>query len=369
MNKKIFKIAFFMPVPLVVPLVANGCNSNKKPGPKPINYSIKQILSKFSFETLKGTSVVNYLDPDYTADKTFITNTLKLEPDKTFNSLKDFTDYAQPALDKAKDYSFSDLTQLSKTKQLGAVKSQYRWFANRLKLNNINLATKTIFNESDLASVTQIDYRGQNFSNQEFPDNVGALQGLTKVVLRSDKLTGQLPPSLYLDQGITELTLFDNSFNGTLPASYGYLTNVTRINFCVNYFTGPIPESYADNTTYPSNKALDLTKGSLKNIRTFLFEGNYLSGNIPSNMGTIQSVTRLGLFDNRLTGNIPSTFDKLTNLNTGNADFSVTNNNLSGSNSKRFPARGWPGWGRQSSSSENYLNALQNTNLEKQQLN
>ena len=368
---------------ILTPLLANSCSSNNN-GKKeyfastiqdnaqmkltPLSGAMTNSpvnITEFSFETLKGMQAVNYLDTDYAADKSFITDTLQLEPDKTFNTLNEFEAYAQPALNKANEYSFSDLTEPSKTGRLGAVKSKYQWFGTLLKSNGIDLATKTIFSESDLSSVTEINYQGQNFSGQEFPDNVGALQSLTSVSLRSDRLTGTLPPSLYLDQGITELLLFSNNFYGTIPASYGYLTNLTRANFCINKFTGSIPESFADNTTYPANHKLDLTKGSLKNIQTFLFEINNISGSIPTNMGTLQTLTTLGLFTMELTGSIPSSFDNLTNLSPDTAAFNVTGNHLTGSESTRFPASGWPGWGRQTPPSGDYLNLLQNINVEK----
>ncbi|CAN1216539.1 Probable inactive receptor kinase At2g26730 [Linum perenne] len=130
-------------------------------------------------------------------------------------------------------------------------------------------------------------------------NTLGKLSQLRVLSLRSNRLSGEIPPDFSNLTLLRSLYLQNNAFSGGFPASVTRLTRLTRLDLSSNSFTGPIPFS-VNNWT---------------------------------------QLTGLFLENNRFSGPLPSISSNLVGFN-------VSNNNLNGSiprNLQRFPAAAFSG--------------------------
>ncbi|ESQ42558.1 hypothetical protein EUTSA_v10012925mg [Eutrema salsugineum] len=118
------------------------------------------------------------------------------------------------------------------------------------------------------------------------PNTLGKLESLRILSLRSNLLSGNLPPDLPSLPSLRYLFLQHNNFSGEVPSFLSSQLNVLDLSF--NSFTGKIPKTLQNQK--------QLTGLSLQN--------NKLSGPIP-NLDTA-SLRRLNLSNNDLNGSIPS---------------------------------------------------------------
>ena len=101
------------------------------------------------------------------------------------------------------------------------------------------------------------------------------------------------------DGHVTELVLDGNNLIGDLPPELGKLESLTRLALNRNGLTGAIPQEL----------------GSLSNLSILGLARNSLSGALPDELGDLSTLTRLSLHDNTgLSGPLPSGFTGLTNL-------------------------------------------------------
>ncbi|KAE9617051.1 putative protein kinase RLK-Pelle-DLSV family [Lupinus albus] len=117
------------------------------------------------------------------------------------------------------------------------------------------------------------------------------------IVLKSQNLSGTLPPELVRLPYLQEIDLTLNYLNGTIPRQWGTL-NLVNISFLGNRVTGPIPKELGNITT----------------LRSLVLEFNQLSGILPPELGNLTQIERLLITSNNFTGEIPATFAKLTTL-------------------------------------------------------
>ena len=94
------------------------------------------------------------------------------------------------------------------------------------------------------------------------------------------------------------LSLGDNQLTGEIPTELGSLTNLTVLNLTRNGLTGPVPQEL----------------GSLTNLEILALGGNQLTGSIPTWLGTFANLRELYLWGNQLTGMIPTELGDLINL-------------------------------------------------------
>ncbi|KAK9223979.1 hypothetical protein WN944_012428 [Citrus x changshan-huyou] len=109
---------------------------------------------------------------------------------------------------------------------------------------------------------------------------------------------------------ITEIQFKRCNLSGTLPPELVQLPSIQKVDFAYNYLNGSIPVEWA--------------LLQLKFISVF---GNRLSGNIPSHLTNITSLTYLDIEANQFSGTVPEEFRKLVNLGT----LRLSSNQLSGS--------------------------------------
>ncbi|KAF3954285.1 hypothetical protein CMV_020350 [Castanea mollissima] len=132
---------------------------------------------------------------------------------------------------------------------------------------------------------------------------------------------------------VTSINLVNQSLTGTLPSNLGTLTRLTTLSFQGNSLSGPIPslanltslqQLYLDNNNFSSIPS-DFF-GSFQNLYDLRLSFNNLNGTLPKSFGAT-SLKYLYLDNNNLMGSIP---DALTNITTLQV-FDVSNNHLSGS--------------------------------------
>ncbi|CAL0303723.1 unnamed protein product [Lupinus luteus] len=117
------------------------------------------------------------------------------------------------------------------------------------------------------------------------------------IVLKSQNLSGTLPPELVRLPYLQEIDLTLNYLNGTIPRQWGSL-NLVNISFLGNRVTGSIPKELGNITT----------------LKSLVLEFNQLYGDLPPELGNLTQIERLLLTSNNFSGEIPATFAKLTTL-------------------------------------------------------
>ncbi len=159
-------------------------------------------------------------------------------------------------------------------------------------------------------------------------------------------LTGDRVTSLELGTSTNENnprdTFEGNNLVGVLPTELGLLTAVSNLKLARNgpsdendqtYLTGPIPDLGNLNGLVTlwlfDNQLTGSIPSSLENSE-FLFwldlANNDLTGTIPSSLGNLGNLENLNLFGNELEGPIPSSFANLSKLKV----LDLSNNNLTG---------------------------------------
>jgi len=89
------------------------------------------------------------------------------------------------------------------------------------------------------------------------------------------------------------------NLTGEIPAEIGSLDSLVLLNFGANELSGEIPS----------------TIGNLKNLEYLYLSSNLLSGSIPEEIGNLTNLIELGIRRNELSGNLPSSLGNLIALN------------------------------------------------------
>ena len=97
---------------------------------------------------------------------------------------------------------------------------------------------------------------------------------------------------------VVGLSLHENGLSGEIPTELGNLASLTNLVLRGNGLIGEIPTEL----------------GSLANVRVLDLSGNQLTGGIPAELGSLSNLTTLALGENPLTGHIPTELGTLTNL-------------------------------------------------------
>ncbi|XWS69227.1 hypothetical protein CRYUN_Cryun04dG0161300 [Craigia yunnanensis] len=174
----------------------------------------------------------------------------------------------------------------------------------QLKLDMCNLTgpiPKVLW--GNLCKLRILDISSNSFEG-EITDFVEALSGCTNrsvetLDLSSNKLTGNLPDSLWLLRNLISLKLSYNKFKGRLSDSLGSLRNLEELDLSHNTLSGPLPKSM----------------GNLSRLEVLDLTFNMKSGTITESIGQLTRLSRLGLYENSLKGVITEIhLPNLTNL-------------------------------------------------------
>ncbi|KAG2372454.1 LRR receptor-like serine/threonine-protein [Vigna angularis] len=128
-------------------------------------------------------------------------------------------------------------------------------------------------------------------------------------MLKTQNLSGTLPPELTGLPHLEEIDLTRNYLNGTIPVAWGS-SKLRIISLLGNRLTGPIPKEIGNITT----------------LESLVLEFNQFTGNITSDLGNLSNLERLHLTSNNFTGELPETLAKLTSLR----ELRLNDNNFSG---------------------------------------
>ncbi|KAK9153534.1 hypothetical protein Sjap_001014 [Stephania japonica] len=144
-----------------------------------------------------------------------------------------------------------------------------------------------------------------------FITSLSNCKSLDTLQMYGNRFGGVLPESISnLTTQLTILILGGNQIHGRIPTGIGNLINLQRLGMEKNFFTGSIPSSL----------------GKLQNLEELVLYGNRLTGRIPYSLGNITHLLKMSLAVNRLEGPIPSTLGQCSNL----LVLDLSQNNLSG---------------------------------------
>ncbi|CAB9522624.1 Leucine-rich repeat receptor-like protein kinase [Seminavis robusta] len=132
------------------------------------------------------------------------------------------------------------------------------------------------------------------------PTLLASWKNLEYLGMEHNQMTGQLPTTLGLltnSNGLHGIQLSYNQFSGTLPSEIGLLVPHLRLfNVMHNQLSGSIP------TTLGGFVSLDETSDGYGTeyaaLQELSLNGNFFSGKIPSELGRLTQLTKLGLHHN-----------------------------------------------------------------------
>ncbi|CAL5051480.1 unnamed protein product [Urochloa decumbens] len=133
---------------------------------------------------------------------------------------------------------------------------------------------------------------------------------VVKLILRDQKLSGEVSPALGNLSHLKILNLSGNLFTGRVPSELGNLFHLTLLDMSRNSFSGKVPPEL----------------GNLSSLKYFDLSGNSFNGGVPRELGNLSKLTQLSIGGNNLEGPIPVELTRIPNL----MYLNLGENNLSG---------------------------------------
>ncbi|XP_062230000.1 putative leucine-rich repeat receptor-like serine/threonine-protein kinase At2g24130 [Phragmites australis] len=168
-----------------------------------------------------------------------------------------------------------------------------------------------------------------------------ATKRVVKLILRDQKLSGEVSPALGNLSHLNILSLSGNLFTGRVPSELGNLFRLNLLEISANSFAGEVPPELGDLS---SLNFLDLSAnfftgevppelGNLSRLKQLSIGNNGLEGPIPVELTHIRNLIYLNLGENNLSGHIPEAiFRNLSSLQY----IDLSSNSLDG----KIPIRG-----------------------------
>lgn len=182
---------------------------------------------------------------------------------------------------------------------------------------------------------------------QNLPYSIGDLSKLVTCNLSTNLLDGQIPIRLYYLPSLRTLDLSYNQFKDVLPTDLRLPSVLTYLDLSHNLLrTRPLDQTnnvfFDVETIYSFNgftslSYLDLSYNNLeifekidfyklKNLTTIKLNNNYLNGNLPKQISTINSLTTFDVSNNRFRGTLPAEIGNMSSIQT----FIASANNFKG---------------------------------------
>ena len=130
------------------------------------------------------------------------------------------------------------------------------------------------------------------------------------LILRGNRLSGEIPPELSTLLNLRVLSLEGNQLYGTIPPELGGIFSLNWLWLDDNQLIGNIPSEL----------------GNLPYLTWLMLGNNQLAGEIPSELGNLGNLVEISLSKNQLTGEIPPDLGNLDSLKV----MSLSHNRLSG---------------------------------------
>ncbi|CAN6697788.1 unnamed protein product [Malus baccata var. baccata] len=145
--------------------------------------------------------------------------------------------------------------------------------------------------------VTRLDLRSSKLSGSISP-HVGNLSFLRRIHLHNNSFSNQIPPDFGRLRRLQHLLLQNNSLSGEIPSNLSRCSQLLRLSLDFNVLVGNIPKEL----------------GTLSKLTDFAFHDNQLTGNFPNSFSNISSLELISAAANNLYGSIPDIFGQMTNL-------------------------------------------------------
>ncbi|KAL6195529.1 hypothetical protein ACLB2K_031148 [Fragaria x ananassa] len=163
---------------------------------------------------------------------------------------------------------------------------------------------------------------GGNRISGNIPASVGRLTSLTLLNVSYSSISGEIPTEIGQLENLQELSIAGNDLSGHIPNSRN-LKKFNNIDLSGNHFVGQIPSSFSN---FQNLRSMDLSNNELNgtisgetlnlpSLTTILnLSQNFLSGPLPSELGSLERVVTIDLSDNALSGDIPGSIGKCKSL-------------------------------------------------------
>lgn len=141
----------------------------------------------------------------------------------------------------------------------------------------------------NLRELEVLDLQGNNFSGK-VSLQMSFLESLKHVNLSGNAFSGRIPNGFIFSRNVKIVDLSDNQFSGLIPVNDSVgCDSLRHLKLSDNFLTGEIPPQI----------------GKCRNLRTLLVDGNILEGKIPLEIGLAVELRVLDVSRNSLTGRIP----------------------------------------------------------------
>ncbi|CAL5193020.1 unnamed protein product [Lathyrus oleraceus] len=165
----------------------------------------------------------------------------------------------------------------------------------------------------ELSELRVLSIPGNMFSG-EIPVSLMNLRGLEVLEVQGNYFSGNVSFQMSYLESLKLVNLSGNAFSGSIPNGFIFSRNVEIVDLSDNEFSGSIPVN--DSVGCDSLKHLKLSDnfltgeippqiGKCRNLRTLLVDGNILEGKIPLEIGLAVELRVLDVSRNSLTGRIP----------------------------------------------------------------
>ncbi|KAL9143936.1 hypothetical protein ABFS82_14G266600 [Erythranthe guttata] len=122
----------------------------------------------------------------------------------------------------------------------------------------------------------------------KIPDEIGNLVELIDLELSQNYITGEIPAGITKLNKLWQLELYWNDLTGELPFGLRNLTNLEFFDASTNRLSGNLSEI-----------------GFLNKLKSLQLFENSFSGEVPAEMGDFKNLVNLSLYMNKLTGQLP----------------------------------------------------------------
>ncbi|XP_010476868.1 PREDICTED: receptor-like protein 2 [Camelina sativa] len=164
---------------------------------------------------------------------------------------------------------------------------------------------------------------GFNNLSGEIPSDIYNLFELEQLFLPVNRLSGKIDKHITLLRKLTTLDLYFNHLEGEIPVGIGNLSSLQSLQLHINNLSGSIPLSLANCTNLVKlnlrvnrlgGSLTELEFSQLKSLKVLDLGNNSFTGDFPDKVFSCKSLTAIRFAGNKLTGQISPRVVKLESL-------------------------------------------------------
>ncbi|XP_034678461.1 probable LRR receptor-like serine/threonine-protein kinase At1g53440 [Vitis riparia] len=212
----------------------------------------------------------------------------------------------------------------------------------RLSLTNLSLFGNRISGSipdeiSNISTLEELVLEA-NQLGEHLPPSLGKLSHLRRLVLSANNFTGTIPENFHNLKNLIDFRIDGNNLSGKIPDWIGNWTKLEKLSLQGTSMDGPIPsiisqfknltELLISDLSGPTTSFPNLT--DMNNLKILVMRNCSITGEIPEDIGNIESLKLLDLSFNRLSGTIPKSFKQEKKDKTKLDFMFLTNNSLTG---------------------------------------